>query len=315
MEDTRTFTVSADCAHQRLDVYLADALPAVSRSGIKKFLEDGRINVNGRSVKAGYRLRLNDLIEVRLPPEAKGPLEPQAIPLDIIYEDDDIIVLNKPAGLAVHPGAGRASGTLVNALLSHTSELSDIDPSRPGIVHRLDKDTTGALAVARNNPSHLSLAGQFKEHTTKRSYVALVWGSVDGPGAIDLPIGRDLTQRKKISARTKKSRRAVTLYRVLKRYPLMTLLELNPRTGRTHQLRVHLASINHPVVGDQVYGKRKIPSTAPKPVSDMLKKIKRQMLHAKTLGLIHPSKGVYMEFSSPLPRDMEGLIKTLEEAC
>ncbi|MBI5827880.1 MAG: RluA family pseudouridine synthase [Deltaproteobacteria bacterium] len=315
MEDTKTFTVSADGAHQRLDVYLAGALFPVSRSGIKKLLEDGRIEVNGKKAKAGYRLRLNDCIEVSLPPEAKGPVEPQAMPLDIIYEDDDIIVLNKPAGLAVHPGAGRESGTLVNALLSHTRTLSDIDPSRPGIVHRLDKDTTGTLAVARNNLSHLSLSGQFKEHTTKRSYVALVWGSVDGPGAIDLPIGRDLTQRKKISTRTKKSRRAVTLYRVLKRYPLMTLLELSPQTGRTHQIRVHLASINHPVVGDQVYGKRKTPPAAPKPVTDMLKKIKRQMLHAKTLGLIHPAKGVYMEFSSPLPQDMERLIKTLEEAC
>ncbi|MBI5903015.1 MAG: RluA family pseudouridine synthase [Deltaproteobacteria bacterium] len=315
MENTKTFTVSADGAHQRLDVYLAGELSTVSRSAIKRLLEDGRIRVNGKSAKAGYRLRPNDCIDVSLPPEAKGPLEPQAMPLDIIYEDDDIIVLNKPAGLAVHPGAGRESGTLVNALLSHTRTLSDIDPSRPGIVHRLDKDTTGALAIARNNRSHISLAGQFKGHTTKRNYVALVWGSVDGPGAIDLPIGRDLTQRKKISARTKKSRRAVTLYRVLKRYPLMTLLELSPQTGRTHQIRVHLASINHPVVGDQVYGKRKTPSTAPKPVADMLKKIKRQMLHAKTLGLIHPAKGVYMEFSSPLPRDMEGLIKALEEAC
>lgn len=311
---TRTFTVRADGVNQRLDVYLAGTLAPVSRSGVKKLLEDGRIMVNGKAAKAGYRLRQDDRVEVSLPPEARGTLEPQAIPLDIIYEDDDIIVLNKPAGLAVHPGAGRASGTLVNALLSHTRTLSDIDPSRPGIVHRLDRDTTGVLAAAKNNLSHISLAQQFKGHTTKRSYAALVWGSVDGPGAIDLPIGRDLTRRKKISARTKKSRRAVTLYRVLKRYPLMTLLEVSPQTGRTHQIRVHLASINHPVVGDQVYGRRKTPSAAPKPVADMLKKIKRQMLHAKTLGLIHPARGVYMEFSSPLPRDMEGVIKALEEA-
>lgn len=315
MESSSVFTVSDEEASKRLDLFLTEKVQGFTRSGIKNLIEKGLVTVNGRAVKAGYALRSNDRVSLELPPPAPLTVKPEDIPIEILYEDKDIIVVNKPAGLPVHPGAGRASGTLVNALVYRTKELSNTGgPLRPGVVHRLDMDTTGVLVVARNDQSHQSLARQFKDHTTVRRYQALAWGTFkDDEGTIDLAIGRDVSHRKKFSARTRKSRVAVTRYRVLKRYPQLTLLELTPETGRTHQLRVHLAAVNHPIVGDQVYGGRVTATALPKAVADRVKGIRRQLLHAGVLGIKHPSTGAYTEFSAPPPPDMEGLVKLLDE--
>lgn len=317
MEKIRTITPEGVDASKRLDVFLSEKLAGITRSGVKHLMEKGLVLVNGREVKAGYRLRTGDTVTVGLP-ESPAPLPlSEPIPLDILYEDEDVIVVNKQAGLPVHPGAGRASGTLVNALLGHTRNLSSIgSPDRPGIVHRLDMDTTGSLVIARNDPSHISLSRQFREHSAVRKYLALVWGQMRADeGTIDLPIGRDVKERKKISTRSRKKREAVTGYRVIRRYPQFTLLELTPETGRTHQLRVHLSSVNHPIVGDQQYGRKAPSSGLNKPVLDMIKGIKRQLLHARVLGFNHPRTGEYMEFSAPVPGDMEEALTTLDRLC
>lgn len=315
MENIKEFTASPEDEGLRLDVYLASKFPDYTRSGIKNLIEDSRVTLNGKIAKAGQKIKNNDIVAVKLP-ERKGiGVKPENIPLDILYEDGDVIVVNKPYGMPAHPGAGRDTGTLVNALVHYTDRLSSTGgPQRPGIVHRLDKDTTGVMIVARNEKSHTDLARQFKEHSTKRKYLALVWGVIENDeGVIDFALGRDLKHRKKISVRTKKSRHAITNFKVVKRYRQMSLVELMPKTGRTHQIRVHLAAINHPVVGDPVYGKKKIPSELPKEVGDPLKKIKRQLLHAEMLGFTHPSIGEYMEFTAPPPPDMAEIIKVLEK--
>lgn len=315
METTHNFKVPREDIGQRLDVFLASRLKDVSRSSVKNLIDEGKALVNGRPSKPGYKVREGDSVEVSVPGPSSVTVEPETIPLDVIYEDGDIIVINKPAGLTTHPGAGRPKGTLVNALVGNKKRLSSIGaPLRAGIVHRLDKDTSGAIAVAKNDRAHLNLAEQFKEHTAGRTYVALVWGYVrHNEGTIDMPLGRDVIHRKKISPKAKKSRRAVTHYTVLKRYPGITLLELKLDTGRTHQIRVHLTALGHPVVGDQVYGKREPSSAIDKRAADAIKKVKRQCLHGYRLGLTHPSSGEFMEFEAPLPRDMEGLIRLLDE--
>ena len=320
MERTHTFTVTGDQASARVDVFLAEKLAPLTRSQARTLFEKGLVTVDGAPAKASHRLRAGEVVVARVPapPEGReGGPEPEDLPLDILYEDKDIIVVNKPAGMAVHPGAGRRSGTLVGALLHHTGELSGIGaPDRPGIVHRLDKDTTGSLVVAKNDDAHRDLARQFKAHSTRRRYVALVWGDLScDEGTIDLAIGRDASDRKKISTRARRKRRAVTRYRVLRRYPHLTLVELRPETGRTHQLRVHLASTGHPVACDPVYCKRKIPPAMDKAVADMLKSIKHQLLHAMDLGFIHPSTGEPVEFTAGMPPDMQRLIDLLEERC
>jgi len=317
MRKGRTLTVNALPAPTRLDVYLAEELPEITRSRIKGLVEKGLVLVNGRSVKAGYKLKAGDSISVTVPEAQEPGVLPEEIPLDILYEDDDIIVVNKQSGLPVHPGAGRQTGTLVNALVNHTDRLSTAGgPLRPGIVHRLDMDTTGALVVARNNAAHQDLCAQFKAHTTVRKYLALVLGSVKvDEGVVDMPLGRSLSDRKKISPRSRKKRRAVSEFTVLKRYPGMTLLEVMPKTGRTHQIRVHLAAMGRPVVGDRVYGvgKKELPSRLSKEVADRVQQMDRQCLHAMVLGITHPSTGEYMEFCAPLPQDMAALIEFLDE--
>jgi len=317
MADTRNLIVGVEDAQKRLDVFLAERLSGVTRSAIKKSSLGGLATVNGRPAKAGRKLKAGDSVEVTLPPAPVSGVIPEPIPLEILYEDEDIIVVNKSAGLTVHPGAGRSSGTLVNALLHHTKNLSDIGaPLRPGIVHRLDKDTSGVLVVAKNALSHLNLARQFKDHTTTRKYFALVRGLVkNDSGEISKPIGRDVKSRVKMSTKAKRARKAMTSYKVVKRFPGFTLLEVRLSTGRTHQVRVHLSSINHPVAGDVVYGGKIVAaSTLPKPLQDALKKIKRQLLHAATLGISHPRTGVYMEWSAKMPEDMREVISALEGA-
>lgn len=314
MEKALRLTVENAEAGERLDVFIAARLKGFTRSRVKTLFDGSRVTVNGKAGKPGLRVKGADAVDVLVPPERIHTVAPEEVPLDILYEDSDIIVVNKPSGMTTHPGAGRSTGTLVNALLGHTKDLSLLGgPLRAGIVHRLDKDTTGAIVAAKNDSSHLALSRQFKEHTAGRTYLALVWGGVrDMEGVVDMPIGRDIAHRKKISPRARKKRTAVTRYKVLKRFPLLTLLELKLETGRTHQIRVHLNAINHPVVGDQTYGKRCVPPAMEKGAADLLKKIKRQCLHARTLELAHPSTGKLMEFQAPLPEDFEEILKTLE---
>lgn len=314
MEQVKTFTATSEQASERLDVFLAHKLPDITRSRVKSLIDEGKATVNRKQAKAGYKLREGDAVSITLP-ESRGELaEAEDIALDVVYEDGDIIIVNKPAGMAVHPGAGRSKGTLVNALLFHAGRLASIGgPLRPGIVHRLDKDTTGLLVAAKNDQSYLGLCNQFKERTTRRKYLALVWGRMRyDEGTISIPIGRDSVQRKKISTRARIKRAAVTRYSVIERFPLMTLMELKLETGRTHQIRVHLSEIGHPVVGDQVYGKRPIPPALAKPVADILKGINRQMLHAYSLGITHPKTGAELDFSAPMPPDMQRLLNALE---
>lgn len=317
MEATHTFVVRSHEVTKRLDIFISEKLPGLTRSGVKNLITKGLVTIDGHVAKASHRVKDSEEVLVRLPePELPG-VEPEPIPLDIIYEDRDVIVINKQAGLTVHPGAGRKTGTLVNALVHHIKNLSSIGgPLRPGIVHRIDKDTSGLIVVAKNDRSHISLAKQFKDHTTTRRYHALVWGSIkDDEGTVDLPIGRDTRDRKKISPRTRRARRAVTRYRVLKRWGWLTLVEVTLDTGRTHQVRVHLSSIKHPVVGDRVYGKRTPPPNMAKPVADEIKGLKENCLHAMTLGFVHPGKDEYMVFKAPYPRHMVELIRLLEERC
>ncbi|MEE9614075.1 MAG: RluA family pseudouridine synthase [Thermodesulfobacteriota bacterium] len=326
METTHTFTVSEPDVSKRLDVFLAERLPEdISRSGIKNLIKKGLVLAGGSTVKAGHRLRSGEEVRINIPEPTPSGVVPELIPLDIIHEDDDVIVINKPPDLTVHPGAGRSAGTLVNALLHHTKNLSSIGgPLRPGIVHRLDKDTSGSLVVAKTDRAHLSLAKQFEEHTTTRRYHALVWGAVEddestAEGIIDLAIGRDIANRKKISTKSRKKRAAVTRYRVVRRFEGFTLLEVSPETGRTHQIRVHLQAIKHPIVGDPLYGRKTLPPNLDKPLHDALKGTKTQCLHASVIGFNHPTGpggpggNAYVEFSAPMPPVMKKLLKLLEE--
>ncbi len=314
---THTFTVTPSDANIRLDIFLSQKLPDLTRSRIKNLIEDGLVSLNDRPAKAGAKIKAGDRVSITIPAPQPIKAEPEKIPLDIVYEDRHIIVINKPHGLTVHPGAGRARGTLVNALLYHCKDLSGIGGAlRPGIVHRIDKDTSGVLVAAKNDKSHQFLAKQFKEHSIKRKYLALVWGTVkDDEGTIDLPIGRHISERKKMSVRARMGRRAVTHYRVIKRFNNFTLLEATLETGRTHQIRVHFSAIHHPVAGDPVYGKKGMPSGISPEIAMSLKNLKRQALHAQVLGIIHPETKKYMEFTAPLPDDIKNLIDALEGGC
>lgn len=275
----------------RIDSYLAEYLDE-SRSKIAKMLKENYILVNNSSVKASYLLRENDVVTVKEYEDAPMKAEAEDMDLDIVYEDDDVIVVNKANGIVVHPAVGNESGTLVNGLLHHASELSSVNGEfRPGIVHRIDADTTGLLMVAKNDKAHAILAEQLSKKEITRIYYALVWGRIEhDTGTIDAPIGRDSKDRKKMTVTAINSKPAITHFKVLERYKNATLIECKLETGRTHQIRVHMNYINHPIVNDPVYGRRKI-------INDT-----GQCLHAKTLGFIHPTTGEYMEFDSELPK-------------
>lgn len=289
----------------RIDKFLSCRLEEVSRSYIQKLIKEGHVSVNGKPVKANYKLGAGDEISVEIP-EAKEPdILPEDIPLDILYEDQYILVVNKPKGMVVHPAAGHYSGTLVNALMYHCKDsLSGINGvMRPGIVHRIDMDTTGSLLVCKNDEAHRILAEQLKEHTIRREYHAIVYGNIkEDTGTVDAPIGRHPTDRKKMSINHKNGKQAVTHYEVLERFGNFTYIRCRLETGRTHQIRVHMASLHHPLLGDEVYG----PSSRPP-----FPGLKGQVLHAKILGIYHPATGEYMEFDAPLPQYFVDLLQKL----
>ncbi|WP_434302171.1 RluA family pseudouridine synthase [Clostridium botulinum] len=286
----------------RLDLYLSKIFEDKSRSYLQGIIDQGSVLVNNKKKKRNYKLKVGDNIEVNIPEPKLLQIEPEDIKLDIIYEDKDVIVVNKPQEMVVHPAPGVYSGTLVNALLHHCKDLSGINGvARPGIVHRIDKDTSGILVVAKNDISHNNLAAQFKEHSISRVYMALVEGIIkDEQGTIEAPIGRHPVDRIKMAV-VKDGRHAVTHYKVIERFKNHTLVECRLETGRTHQIRVHMSHIMHPLVGDPVYGYKK-----------QRFNLKGQMLHAKLLGFIHPTTEQYVEFESELPEYFKKIIKILK---
>ena len=287
----------------RLDKYLAEQFPEHTRSYLQKLIKDGEVLVNGKNVKTGYQLSKGDEVSVNIPEPKELDVEPQKMDLDIVYEDDDVILINKPKGMVVHPAPGHTTDTLVNGLLYHCKDnLSGINGvARPGIVHRIDRDTTGILIVCKNDMSHNSIAAQLKEHSINRRYRALVHGNLkEDTGTVEGAIGRHPIDRKKMSINEKNGKPAVTHYTVLERFGNYTLIECKLETGRTHQIRVHMSSIGHPLVGDEVYGPAKCPW-----------KLQGQCLHAMVLGFVHPRSGEYMEFSAELPEYFEELLRKL----
>lgn len=295
--EKKTCIIDEQKVGSRLDIFLKGLEPESSRTQIQDLILAGDATVNSVSIKPHYKLKIGDRVEWSITQKAPCGLCPEDIPLTIIFEDKDIIVLDKPSGLVVHPGAGNLEHTLVNALLFHTKELSTISQERPGIVHRLDKDTSGVMVVAKNNHTHLELAKQFKKHSIERRYIALVSGVIEfDEGVIDVPLKRHILDRKKIAVSfTEEAKPAHTYYKVLKRFVDKTAVSLFPKTGRTHQLRVHLAYLGHPILGDVTYGKAK--------------NFTRLALHAKDLGFYHPSTGELVRFESPLPKEMKEFLK------
>lgn len=302
-EKSMCFTVLSEEAGQRIDVYISEKIEDMSRSHVQKLIDENNIYVNNKATKSNYKVRALDIIRVVIPEPVKLDLVPENIDIEILFEDEDVIVVNKPQGMVVHPAVGNYKGTLVNALLGRCSNLSSINGViRPGIVHRIDKDTTGVLVIAKNDNSHKKLAEQIKNHSVKRVYVALVEGIIkDEKGTIDIPIGRHPVERKKMAVVSRNGRKAITHYKVIERYRENTLIEARLETGRTHQIRVHMAYIGHPLVGDPVYGYKR-----------QKYKLKGQALHAKTLGFIHPTSGEYMEFTAPMPEYFESLLNKLK---
>jgi len=289
----------------RIDRFLGSRLEQVSRSYLQKLVKDGAVLVNGKPVKSSYKVENGDRIRLEIPDAVEPEIEAEPMELDILYEDSDIILINKPKGMVVHPAAGHYSGTLVNGLMAHCkNELSGINGvMRPGIVHRIDMDTTGVLIVCKNDKAHNAIAEQLKVHSITRKYYAIVHGVLKADtGTVNAPIGRHPVDRKKMSINEKNGKEAVTHYRVLRRFRRFTFVECQLETGRTHQIRVHMASIGHPLLGDQVYGPAKVPFSG----------LQGQTLHAGVLGIIHPSTGEYMEFTAPLPAYFEAVLKKLE---
>lgn len=306
----QTIIVPPSNLGERVDAFLAD-WTGITRSQIQKLLEKGDILVNGKASAPNYRIKTKDVITVNITGEKEEGLVPETIPIDILYEDEHVVVVNKPAGMIIYPAAGHSSGTLMNALSSRVRLAAVGGPLRPGVVHRLDKDTSGVIVVALNDKAYYDLVEQFKLRTINRKYIALVYGDLgEDAGEIALRIGRSESDRKKMSTRVKKGKEAVTRWSVLKRFGKATLTGVKLGTGRTHQIRVHFSSIGHPVLGDRTYGKKvEVEIRSGKRIQ-----FPRQMLHAELLGFKHPATGEYLEFSSPPPEDMAMKIQELEAA-
>jgi 23S rRNA pseudouridine1911/1915/1917 synthase len=292
----------------RLDQFLASQLSDESRSQIQNWIRKGHVTVNGESVKTGHLVRLKDEVALKVPILPPDQPFPEEIPLDVLYEDSDLAVIHKPAGMVCHIGAGVRSGTLVNALLHHMGSLEAGDPARPGIVHRLDKFTSGVMLVAKNNLSHRLLSQQFKSRQIRKEYIALVHGSPSlAKGTIDMPIGRDSKNRKKMSPRAYHKRSAITHYSVKESFGFVSLLEVRIDTGRTHQIRVHLAHKGHSIVGDTLYGGNKI-QTLPDPIMNAAKIMQRPFLHSSRLSFGHPRSGENLSFHAPLPKELQDFL-------
>ena len=288
----------------RLDLFLSEELEDHSRSFLQKLIKEGLVTVDGKPVKANYRLSAGQQVSVQVREPEEVNIEPQEMSLDILYEDGDVCIVNKPKGMVVHPAAGHYRDTLVNGIMYHCQDsLSGINGSlRPGIVHRIDKDTTGALIICKNDKAHSCIAEQLKEHSITRRYRAIIIGNLsEDEGTVDAPIGRHPTQRKKMAVNRNNGKRAVTHYRVLARFRGYTYIECRLETGRTHQIRVHMASIGHPLLGDTVYG----------PAKQAYPSLEGQTLHAMVIGFVHPTTGAYMEFEAPLPAYFAELLQKL----
>ncbi len=296
------FCIAESTQGMRLDVFMTAQLQDLTRSQVQRFIEEQKILVNERPAKANYKTRVGDILTYRLPAKKAPEIFPETFPLEIVYEDEDVLVINKPQGMVVHPANGNYRGTLVNALLGYGCNLSKLNGEiRPGIVHRIDKDTSGLLVVAKNNPAHQDLAEQLKKHTLKREYLALVHGVIAEPGGIiDAPIGRDLRDRQKMAVVFQNSKPAVTRYWVIERLAEYTLIRCRLETGRTHQIRVHMAYLHHPVLGDPKYGLRK----------ESLG-LAGQVLHAATLGFVHPRTRESLEFTAELPKYFQETLQSL----
>ena len=302
-EELLTFFPDPRQAGKRLDAFLAESCPSFTRSFLQKLIKEGKAAAGNQRAKASYKVREGEEICLRVPPPREAEILPEDIPLDILYEDEDLIFVNKPKGMVVHPAPGHASGTLVNALLYHCrGSLSGINGVlRPGIVHRIDQDTTGSLVACKNDRAHLLVAEQLKEHTITRRYRAIVHGRLETDGTVNAPIGRHPVRRKEMAAGVPGGKPAVTHYRILKVFRDYTYVECQLETGRTHQIRVHMKNLGHPLLGDRLYGPAKCPIPG----------LEGQTLHAMTLGLIHPSLGTYLEVCAPLPEYFEALLKGL----
>ncbi len=303
MMELYTFQAEETDAGMRLDKYLADKMPGFTRSHLQKVIKDGHVLAGQKVAKANHKLKSGQEIAVSIAPAEEIPILPEDIPLDILYEDADLLIVNKPKGMVVHPSAGHCSGTLVNAVMHHCKDsLSGINGEiRPGIVHRIDKDTTGSLIICKNDESHIQIAEQIKEHSVRRIYRGIVAGTPrEAEGRIEGNIGRHPTDRKKMAILKKGGKPAVTHYRILEQGRTASYMEFQLETGRTHQIRVHMASIGHPLLGDTVYGNSKNPY-----------KLQGQALHAMTIGILHPKTGAYLETCAPLPEYFESLLKRL----
>jgi 23S rRNA pseudouridine1911/1915/1917 synthase len=303
---THQFTVDAESAGLRLDVFLAGLLPQHSRAQLQRLIKEGRVLVGGRQTKPNLLVREGLMVEVEVPPPAPATPVPQELPLPILFQDEDVIVVDKPAGMVVHPAAGHQDGTLVNALLFHADNLSGVGgEERPGIVHRLDRGTSGLMVVAKNDLAHRELTRQFHDREVEKEYVALAWGDVHAGRRIDLAIGRDPVHREKMSTRARRSRTAVTRVTWARDLKGVTLLHVAIATGRTHQIRVHLSAIGHPIVGDRTYGgvRRHMP-LALRPVE----RLERPFLHSGRLAFTHPRDGRRLEFEARLPDDLQGVL-------
>lgn len=299
------FDITPEMEDERIDKCISGYMEDLSRSYVQKVIKDGSVSVNDTTVKANYRVKVDDRVRFVIPDSVEPDIPAQEIPLDVLYEDRDILIVNKPKNMVVHPAPGHYEGTLVNAILYHCrGELSGINGVlRPGIVHRIDKDTTGSVIVCKNDEAHRAVANLLKAHDITRKYRAVVYGNVkEDQGTVNAPIGRHPNDRKKMAVNEKNGKRAVTHYQVLERFGQYTYIECQLETGRTHQIRVHMASIGHPLLGDAVYTGRKAPFH-----------LEGQVLHAMTIGFVHPGSGQYVEFEAPLPEYFEKLLEKLRK--